>query len=56
MLEKLRNDNGNNTDNGMNIFWTLCCTLPYLIMALAAASRIDIHATASSANSPLRNG
>ena len=36
---QIRNDNGNNTDNGMNVLAIFMSTFPYLIMALASVSR-----------------
>ncbi|KAG1659988.1 hypothetical protein FOA52_009662 [Chlamydomonas sp. UWO 241] len=55
-LEKVRNDGGNNTDNWMNVVWAAISTLPYVLMALAAASRLDIRVNVVSSSSPLANG
>lgn len=57
-LEKIRNDNGNNTDNWMNNVFIFISTMPYLLMALAAASRLDhaIKIKSLSDNHPLANG
>lgn len=48
-LEKIRNDAGNNTDNWLNIIGIGISCTPYLLMALGAASRmnicLDIHAS-----------
>lgn len=41
-LEKLRNDNGNNTDEWMNLVYTILGCLPYILLAITAASRLDI--------------
>jgi hypothetical protein len=41
-MEKMRNDSGNNTDSWMNWIRAIITTTPYWLMALGAATRIDI--------------
>ncbi len=41
-LEKIRNDGGNNTDEWLNIVGVIISTTPYVLMALGAASRIEV--------------
>ncbi len=50
-LEKIRNDNGNNTDNWMNLTLIFVSGWPYLLMALGAVSRMSIRAAAFGPNS-----
>lgn len=52
-LEKLRNDGGNNTDNWLNVVGTALSCAPYLIIALAAASRLDIVIKAAARYHPI---
>ncbi|PNH06649.1 Ankyrin repeat domain-containing protein [Tetrabaena socialis] len=52
-LEKLRNDNGNNTDNWVNVLTTGVGCLPYILLAVAAASRLDIVMPAAARFHPL---
>lgn len=54
-LEKIRNDNGNNTDNWLNILGIFTGCLPYILMAIAAASRVNITLDALN-TTPLANG
>ncbi|GLI62082.1 hypothetical protein VaNZ11_004642 [Volvox africanus] len=42
MLEKMRNDNGNNTDNWVNIAFVGVGCLPYILLTVCAASRLRI--------------
>lgn len=42
MLEKMRNDGGNNTDEWVNVMVVFVGCLPYILLAIAAASRLDI--------------
>jgi 1,3-beta-glucan synthase len=54
-LEKIRNDNGNNTDNWMNNLGIFFSGWPYLLMALGSVSRLNIRGTAFSINSAMAN-
>lgn len=56
MLEKIRNDNGNNTDQWMNnVFIFVSCT-PFFLMALSSASRLEhIKLKSLPSGSPLAN-
>ncbi|GIL75226.1 hypothetical protein Vretimale_7896 [Volvox reticuliferus] len=53
MLEKMRNDNGNNTDNWVNIAFVGVGCLPYILLTVCAASRLDIVMPAAAAFHPI---
>ncbi|KAG2500666.1 hypothetical protein HYH03_001432 [Edaphochlamys debaryana] len=50
-LEKARNDSGNNTDQFMNLVSTIVSCLPYILLCICAASRLDIYMPAAAAYS-----
>ena len=54
-LSGQRNDNGNQTDNWMNVLGVVWNCWPYFIMALASTSRLDIQLDVAAQHPVLAN-